>query len=312
MLDDVVNDLNTKGLLVESNGALCVFPPGFQNREGEPLPLIVRKSDEGYGYAATDLAAIRDRVGNIGANEILYVVGAPQSQHLEMCFAVARLAKWLPEECAAVHVAFGSVLGADHKMLRSRSGESVRLVDLLDEAIDRARTAIASRASVHDRDALDDAARTIGIGAVKYADLSTERTRDYVFDWDRMLASEGNTAPYLQYAYARIRSVFRRSDGVAPSPVVPVLGHAYERSLAVQLLGFPSSLDQAVRSYLPNRLCVYLFDLATSFTAFYENCPILKAPTTELRSSRLFLAELTARVLRQGLELLGIGVLEQM
>ena len=208
------------GLLVEDDGALCVFPPGFTNRDGDPLPLIVQKSDGGFGYAATDLAAIRDRVDRLGATRILYVVGAPQAQHLQMCFAVARLAGWLPERATAEHVAFGSVLGADRKMFKTRAGDTVKLVDLLDEAVARATVAHGRPGRRHGRRRAGRVARALGIGAVKYADLSNDRTRDYVFDWDRMLAFEGNTGPYLQYAHARIRSIFRRAEIPPPDPTV--------------------------------------------------------------------------------------------
>ena len=312
LLPAVVADLDALGLLVESEGALCVFPDGFVNRDGEPFPLIVQKSDEGFGYAATDLAAIRDRVGRLGATRLLYVVGAPQAQHLEMCFAVARMAGWLTDDVEVEHVAFGNVLGADHKMLRTRAGESVKLVELLDEAVERARLAIAERSQQLDVETASDVARMLGIGAVKYADLSTERVRDYVFDFDRMLAFEGNTAPYLQYAHARIRSIFRRGEFSLPVPGTPIiLESSYERQLALSLLSLSDQLSSAEGALSPNRLCAYLFDLASAFTSFYENCPILRAEP-DLQQSRLALAELTARVLELGLSLLGIEAPDQM
>jgi arginyl-tRNA synthetase len=313
MLPDVVRDLDAAGLLVENEGARCVFPPGFTNRQGEPLPLIVQKSDGGFGYAATDLAAIRDRVGRIGARRILYVVGTPQSQHLQMCFAVARMAGWLPEDVAAEHVAFGSVLGTDRKMFKTRAGDTVKLADLLDEAVERAGVAIASREPELEpalRAAIADA---LGIGAVKYADLSTDRSRDYVFDWDRMLAFEGNTGPYLQYAHARIRSIFRRGEVSPPAADrPPVLAEPAERALGLVLLGFGDALDDTVAHWAPSRLCAYLFDVATAFTTFYENCPVLKAGDDEVRRSRLLLCDLTARTLALGLALLGMEAPEQM
>jgi arginyl-tRNA synthetase len=313
MLDAVVEDLGERGLLVENDGALCVFPPGFTNREGEPLPLIVRKSDGGYGYAATDLAAVRDRVGRLGARRILYVVGAPQAQHFEMVFAVARMAGWLPDDVEAVHVSFANVLGPDHKMLKTRSGSTIKLVELLDEAVERAETAMAERQVDLDPSERAHVARLLGIGAVKYADLSTDRTRDYVFDWERMLAFDGNTAPYLQYAHARIRSIFRRSeiDHVDPA-TVPVVTDPFERALTVALLGFAPALGAMLETYSPSKLCAYLYDLATTFTSFYENTPVLRAPDEATRNSRLLLAELTARVLALGLSLLGIGVPDRM
>jgi len=320
MLDDVVRDLDAQGLLVESDGAQCVFPPGFTNRDGDPLPLIVRKSDEGYGYAATDLAAIRDRVGRLGAQQILYVVGAPQAQHLAMCFAVAAMAGWLPDSAMAVHTAFGSVLGADRKMFRTRGGDTVRLTDLLDEAVDRADAALAERAPDLTEAERAPVATMVGIGAVKFADLSTDRVKDYVFDWDRMLAFEGSTGPYLQYAHARIRSIFRRaevSDHGIDGPAVGdgtavVLADPAERSLALVLLGFADALDATLEAWAPNRLCAYLYEVSSAFSTFYENCPVLKAPTGDLRRSRLHLADLTARVLAQGLGLLGIAAPDHM
>ena len=217
-----------RGLLVESDGALCVFPPGFVNRDGEPLPLIMQKRDEGYGYAATDLAALRDRVSDLHSDELLYVVGAPQVQHFEMVFAVAREAGWLPDTVRCEHVVFGNVLGKDHKMFKSRDGETVKLVTLIDEAIERAYVMLDERGTDLDGDAKFQLAEQIARAAIKYADLSTERQHDYVFDLDRMIAFEGDTGPYLQYAHARLRSIFRRSGEVlsparrtspsAPSP----------------------------------------------------------------------------------------------
>ncbi len=313
MLDAVVSDLQRLGLLVDNEGARCVFPPGFTNRQGDPLPLIVQKSDGGFGYAATDLAAVRYRVTDLGASRLLYVVGASQAQHLAMVASVARLAGWLPDDVAAVHVAFGNVLGHDHKLLRSRSGEAEKLVDLLDEAVDRAGAAMAARSADADDGRRAEVVNDLGIGAVKYADLSTERGRDYVFDWERMLAFEGNTGPYLQYAHARIRSIFRRSELVAPdASVPPSLAAPEERALALALLGFGAALESALEAYSPSRLCAYLFALASTFTTFYERCPVLRAPDEEVRRSRLLLCDLTARVLAQGLDLLGIAAPERM
>ncbi|MHB8319995.1 MAG: arginine--tRNA ligase [Acidimicrobiales bacterium] len=312
MLDSLVEDLDDLGMLVEDDGAKCVFPPGFTNRDGEPLPLIIQKSDGGYGYAATDLAAIRDRVDDKGAKRILYVVGAPQAQHFAMCFAVARAAGWLPDDVEAVHVEFGNVLGSDRKMFKTRSGETVKLIDLLDEAVERAVSAISERGDSVSS-GIESVARMLGIGAVKYADLSTERTRDYMFDWERMLAFEGNTGPYLQYAHARIRSIFRKG-GVegADVTIVPVIRDERERALLVALVGFGAAVSEAVATYSPSKLCAYLFDLATTFTSFYEGCPVLNAPDAESRGSRMLYCEMTARVLADGLGLLGIEAPEQM
>ena len=308
-----IDRLGAAGLLEESDGASVVFPPGFTNRDGEPLPLIIRARTGGFNYATSDLTCVIDRVERLGADLMLYVVGAPQQQHLDMVFAVARMAGWLPEGVDAVHVAFGNVLGEDRKMLRSRSGDSVKLVDLLDEAIERAGALIAEKNPDLDDDERAAVARAVGIGAVKYADLSTDRVRDYVFDWDRMLSFDGNTAPYLQYAHARIRSIFRRA-GVDPSSVDPsaiALVEPAERELALRILATPSVIAEATSSQSPHRLCTHLFDLAQAFTGFYEHCPVLKVDEP-VRGSRLALCDLTARTLSTGLDLLGIEAPERM
>ncbi|MGD0055441.1 MAG: arginine--tRNA ligase, partial [Acidimicrobiales bacterium] len=312
VLDDVVNDLDRLGLLVESGGALCVFPPGFTNRDNEPLPLIVKKRDEGFGYAATDLAALRDRVANLHADELLYVVGTPQAQHFDMVYAVARMAGWLPEGVRCEHVSFGNVLGPDRKMFKTRAGESVLLMELVEEAVARADGALAARGFDADELSRVALAVDVALAAIKYADLSTERQRDYVFDLERMLAFEGDTGPYLQYAHARIRSIFRRlgspwtGDGATFA-----LGSEAERHLALGLLAFPEAFDLALVSLQPHRLCTYLFDLAQRFTTFYEACPVLSSEGA-LREERLALCELSSRALALGLSLLGINAPEQM
>jgi len=307
--------LASAGLLSESDGAGVVFPPGFTNRDGEPLPLIVRARTGGFNYATSDLTCVIDRVERLGADLMLYVVGAPQAQHLEMVFEVCRMAGWLNDSIGAVHVAFGNVLGSDRKMLRSRSGASVKLVDLLDEAIERATAAVGERSGDLDAREAAGVAAAVGIGAVKYADLSTDRVRDYVFDWDRMLALDGNTAPYLQYAHARICSLFRRADVDrevlrAQGPAV-IIDEPAERALALALVGFAATIDDTLGSQSPHRLCTYLFDLAQTFTAFYEQCPVLRADGP-VRDSRLAICDLTARVLSTGLDLLGIATPERM
>ena len=297
MLNDVVTDLTAAGLIVESGGALCVFPPGFANRDGEPLPLIVRKSDEGFGYAASDLAAVRDRVGNLHADEMLYVVGVPQAQHFEMVFAVARLAGWLPERVRCEHVTFGNVLGPDRKMFKSRSGETVKLASLLGEAIERADAALRERNTDLDEMARTQLAVEIARAAIKYADLSTDRHHDYVFDLDRMIAFEGDTGPYLQYAHARLRSIFRRLGSPWDAPRVEFsLETAQERDLALGLLAFPEAFESSLASLQPHRLCVYLFDVAQRLTAFYDACPVLTSEGA-LREQRLALCDLAARTL---------------
>ncbi|MBI4953620.1 MAG: arginine--tRNA ligase [Myxococcales bacterium] len=306
MLAEVVAELRERGLAVESDGATCVFPPGFTGREGEPQPLIVQKQDGGYGYATTDLTALRYRLRTLGATRLIYVVGAPQSPHLAMVFRAAELAGWLAPPARAEHVAFGSVLGADKKMLKTRAGDTVRLIDLLEEAVTRARAIVDDKSPELEPDERAAVARAVGIGAVKYGDLASDRVKDYVFDWARMLAFDGNTAPYLQYAHARIRSIFRKGGVPVPEPRSIALAAPSERALALAVLSFPTVVGEVGELLAPHKLCGYLYELATSFSAFYEHCPVLKAATEEERASRLALADVTARVLARGLELLGI------
>jgi arginyl-tRNA synthetase len=298
MLASVVDELEAKGLLRVSDGALCAFPAGFTGRDGEPLPLIVRKSDGGFGYAATDLTALRHRVRDLNADRLLYVVGSPQRDHFRMVFAVARAAGWLPDGVTAEHIEFGSILGSDGKMFRTRSGESVKLAALLDEAVARA-------ARLSDDPSLAEA---VGIGAIKYADLSSDRISDYVFDWDRMLAMTGNTGPYLQMAHARVLGIFRRTDAV-PGPIR--LGEAPERALALELLAFEPVIAGVASTLEFHRLTGYLYAVAAAFSSFYEKCPVLTAEP-EVRASRLALCDLTARTLRLGLGLLGITTPDRM
>ena len=314
LLVTVVDRLAQTGLLETSHGAEVVFPDGFTNRDNEPLPLIIRKGDGGYNYATTDLACVIDRVERLGAQSLLYVVGAPQAQHLQMVEAVARKAGWVPDGFIMDHVSFGSVLGADRKMLKSRSGETVKLAALLDEAVERADAAIAEKNPAMNASDRELVARMIGIGAVKYSDLSTDRVKDYIFDWERMLSFDGNTAPYLQYAHARICSIFRRA-GIAREDVrniVPSLDDPREKALAMRLLRFDAAVWEMVDTLSPHKLCTYVFDVATDFTAFYEHCSVLKAETDQLRLSRLALCDATARVIKQALNLLGIDAPEQM
>ncbi|WP_166828977.1 arginine--tRNA ligase [Brevibacterium limosum] len=317
MLAEVCDELEAKGLATISDGALCVFPEGFTGREGEPLPLIIRKSDGGYGYATTDLAAVRNRAVNLGVNRALYVVGTPQAMHFDMVFTVAREAGWLPETFSPEHVKIGNVLGSDGKILRTRSGAPLRLAELLEEAVTRAKTTLAESSVDFGAEEADEVARIVGIGAVKYADLSVAHDTSYTFDLDRMLAPIGNTAPYLQYAGARIRSIGRRAEaeGVDASQVANAaisLGETAERELALILLGFADVLTEAATGSTPHRLCTYLFDLAQAFTSFYEQCPVLIAETEELRDSRLRLSAIVLEVLQAGLGVLGIRVPERM
>lgn len=311
-LAPVQAELEDLGLAKESDGALCVFPDGFSGREGEPLPLIVRKRDGGYGYASTDLAAIRHRVRDLGATRLLYVVGSPQHQHLEMVFQAAREAGWLSPPARAEHISHGSVLGKDGKMLRSRAGQSVRLIDLLDEAVTRATVVVADKNPDLEGAARDAVARAVGIGAVKYADLSTDRNKDYILDYDRMLSFDGNTGPYLQYAHARIRSIFRRA-GIEPPGTAGtvVISEPAERALAFAVLEFPRVIREIEHNLQFHSLAGYLFELATAFTGFYERCPVLRAEPP-VRDSRLVLCAVTARILASGLGLLGIDAPDQL
>jgi arginyl-tRNA synthetase len=309
MLADVVSELEAKGLLVEDHGAKVVFVPGFTNREGDPLPLIVVNQHGGYVYGTTDLAAIRHRTQDLGADRLLYVVDGGQSQHLEMVFAVARMAGWVRDDVLVEHVGFGLVLGEDGKRLRARTGDTPKLRELLQEGIDRARTFVVERAAERGQPVPDDVehiARVIGIGAIKYADLSQNRQSNYEFSYDRMLSLKGNTAPYLQYAYARMRSILRDAK---PAERV-VLTEPEEIDLAKLLVATPDVIDRVIADHQPNHLCAHLFEIAQSFSRFYEACPVLKADEPA-RSSRLALCDVSANVLRSGLELLGIEVLER-
>ncbi|MEV6825436.1 arginine--tRNA ligase [Amycolatopsis sp. NPDC051102] len=304
----VVDDLEKAGLTEVSDGAVCVFPEGFRNREGDRLPLIVRKRDGGYGYAATDLATVRYWTSERGATDLLYVVGTPQAQHFAMVFAACRAAGWLTGH--AEHIGFGTVLGADGKAMRTRAGETVKLADLLTEAVTQAAAVVAERSEL-DTAGQAEVARAVGIGAVKYADLSGDRERDYVFAWDRMLAKEGNTSVYLQYAHARTRSILQKAGGT-PEGTQVLLEEPAERALAVRLLRFGEAFRAATGEYAPHKLCTYLYETAVLFSRFYGDCPVLKAATPELRASRLRLTRLTAQTLALGLSLLGIEAPDQL
>ncbi|MEH0829615.1 MULTISPECIES: arginine--tRNA ligase [unclassified Micromonospora] len=310
-LAPTVEELDRLGLLRLSDGADCVFPPGSVGRDGEPLPLIVRKSDGGYGYPATDLAALRHRTGALGATRLLYVVGLPQRRHFEMVFAVAAQAGWLAAPVRAEHVGFGSILGPDGRMLRSRAGGSVKLVGLLTEAVERAVALARERSPELSEAEAAEVGHAVGVGAIKYADLSGDQHKDYVLDWERMLSLDGNTAPYLQYAYSRVRSILRRAGAAARPDAEVSLADAAERALAVELAGFAAVVDEVAGSLEFHRLTAYLHRLAVVFSAFYERCPVLRAEGP-VRESRLVLCELTGRVLRQGLDLLGIRTPERL
>jgi arginyl-tRNA synthetase len=311
MLADVCAELERRGIAVISEGALCAFPPGFTGRDGGPLPLILRKSDGGYGYGTTDVAAIRYRLLDLHARRLIYVVGSEQSLHLRMVFAVARQAGWLTGGASAEHAVIGLLTGPGGKRLQTRTGEQIKLSALIDEAVERAGRVIAGR--YDDPAERDQIAEAVGIGALKYAELSVARESSYALDFDRMLALTGNTGPYLQYATARIRSIFRKA-GLDPDQVSAALAadEDAERGLALTLLKFGTAVASAAREAEPHVLAGFLFDVASAFTTFYEQCPVLAAPSPELRDSRLALSALTLRVLVTGLGLLGIPVPERM
>lgn len=318
LLADVVADLETTGLLVEDQGAKCVFLDGFTNKDGNPLPLIIQKSDGGYNYATTDLAAIRYRTQQDAAERVIYVVDAGQANHFAQIFQVAQKAGWVPSHVELIHVPFGVVKGEDGKKFKTRSGETVRLKDLLDEAVRRARQDIEDRLRKEDRQETEDfvanVAEVVGMAAVKYADLSQNRTSDYIFSYDKMLALQGNTAPYMLYAYARVQGISRKGGidlGQLDDASRIHLEDETEFALARHLLQLDEVIVAVEADLLPNRLCQYLFELSQKFNQFYDRCPILQADEPK-RMSRLVLAELTARTIRLGFSLLGIAVLERM
>ncbi len=317
-LAQIVEELDKIGLLVENQGAKCVFLEGFTNKEGEPLPLIVQKSDGGYNYATTDLAALRHRIETEKATRIIYVTDAGQSNHFMQVWQVAKRAGWIPENVELVHVAFGIVKGEDGKKLKTRSGETVRLRELLDEAVNYAKTDLENRIKEEGRteteEFINQATQVVGLSAVKYADLSQNRTSDYIFSFDKMLSLQGNTAPYLLYAYVRIQGISRKGNidwqqlGI---DVKVVLETEAECVLAKHLLQLQDVLKEVSEDLFPNRLCQYLFELSQKFNQFYEQCEVVKAEEPQ-RTSRLALCDLTARTLKLGLSLLGIPVLERM
>ncbi|QFQ99611.1 arginine--tRNA ligase [Streptomyces phaeolivaceus] len=313
MLDETCRILEDKGVAVRSEGALCVFFDDIKGPEGNPVPLIVRKSDGGYGYAATDLSAIRDRVHNLKANSLLYVVDARQSLHFKMVFETARRAGWLnDEDVKAFQLAFGTVLGKDGKPFKTREGETVKLVDLLDEAIDRASAVVREKAQDLSEEEIAERGTQVGIGAVKYADLSTSAIRDYKFDLDQMVSLNGDTSVYLQYAYARIQSILRKAGEVRPSAHPELELADAERALGLHADAFAETVAEAASDYAPHKLAAYLYQLASLYTTFYDKCPVLKAETPEQVENRLFLCDITARTLHQGMALLGIRTPERL
>ena len=309
-LQTVVDDLSAKGLAVDDDGAKVVFLDEFKNKEGEPAAYIVQKSGGGFLYSTTDLACIRDYVGRLKGERLLYVVDHRQGLHFAQLFATSRKAGYLPENVSAEFIGFGTMMGKDGKPFKTRSGDTVKLVDLLDEAVERATALVQSKNTGLDEKQAAEIGRTVGIAAVKYADLSKNRSSDYVFDWEAMLSFEGNTAPYLQYAYTRVQSVMRRA-GEWNQQAAVVLDEPLEKQLAVELLKFEDVLQSVVETSYPHYLAGYLYQVATLFSRFYEACPILKAEGAR-RETRLQLAKLTGDTLKQGLDLLGIDTLEVM
>ncbi|XZG68829.1 arginine--tRNA ligase [Chitinibacteraceae bacterium HSL-7] len=309
-LANVVTDLRAKGLLTEDDGAQVVFLDEFKNKEGEAQAYIVQKQDGGYLYSTTDLAAMRYRVGKLNASRLLYVVDARQGLHFQQMFTVSRKAGYLPGSVSAEHIAFGTMMGDDGKPFKTRSGGTVKLVELLAEAERRAFDLVSEKNPDLAEEKRRAIAQAVGIGAVKYADLSKHRTSDYVFDWNTMLSFEGNTAPYLQYAYTRLSSIFRQA-GAFDAHAALVIEDAAEHQLALQLAQFPDLIRQVASEACPHFLCAYLYQLATRFSRFYEACPVLKSEGAT-RASRLALCAATAHTLKTGLGLLGIAVLEEM
>ena len=314
MLPGIVADLKAKGLAVESEGATVVFLDEFKNKEGEPMGVIIQKKDGGYLYTTTDIACAKYRYETLHADRVLYYIDSRQHQHLMQAWAIVPKAGYVPECVPLEHHMFGMMLGKDGKPFKTRAGGTVKLADLLDEALERARRLVAEKNPDMPADELEKLANAVGIGAVKYADLSKNRTTDYIFDWDNMLAFEGNTAPYMQYAYTRVLSVFRKAEineeQLAAAPVI--IREDREAQLAARLLQFEETLTVVAREGTPHVMCAYLYDLAGLFSGFYEHCPILSAENEEVRNSRLKLAQLTAKTLKLGLDTLGIETVERM
>ncbi|EDS5954932.1 arginine--tRNA ligase [Salmonella enterica subsp. enterica] len=314
MLPSIVADLKAKGLAVESEGATVVFLDEFKNKEGDPMGVIIQKKDGGYLYTTTDIACAKYRYETLHADRVLYYIDSRQHQHLMQAWTIVRKAGYVPDSVPLEHHMFGMMLGKDGKPFKTRAGGTVKLADLLDEALERARRLVAEKNPDMPADELEKLANAVGIGAVKYADLSKNRTTDYIFDWDNMLAFEGNTAPYMQYAYTRVLSVFRKADideqALASAPVI--ISEDREAQLAARLLQFEETLTVVAREGTPHVMCAYLYDVAGLFSGFYEHCPILSAENHAVRNSRLKLAQLTAKTLKLGLDTLGIETVERM
>jgi len=314
MLPGIVADLKDKGLAVESEGATVVFLDEYKNKEGEPMGVIIQKKDGGYLYTTTDIACAKYRYETLHADRVLYYIDSRQHQHLMQAWTIVRKAGYVPESVPLEHHMFGMMLGKDGKPFKTRAGGTVKLADLLDEALERARRLVVEKNPDMPADELEKLANAVGIGAVKYADLSKSRTTDYIFDWDNMLAFEGNTAPYMQYAYTRVLSVFRKAglDESTLSDAPVILTEDREVQLAARLIQFEETLTVVAREGTPHVMCTYLYDLAGLFSGFYEHCPILSAENETTRQSRLKLALLTAKTLKLGLDTLGIETVERM
>ncbi|WP_109432232.1 arginine--tRNA ligase [Aggregatibacter segnis] len=314
MLPDIVEDLKKQGLAVEDDGALVVYLDEFKNKDGDPMGVIVQKKDGGFLYTTTDIAAAKYRYETLKANRVLVFSDTRQSQHMQQAWLITRKAGYVPDSFQLEHKNFGMMLGKDGKPFKTRSGDTVKLADLLDEAIERAGVLISQKSTALSEQEKADVIEAVGIGSVKYADLSKNRTTDYVFDWDNMLSFEGNTAPYMQYAYTRIRSIFNRSQ-IALSEVEQAqlsITNEKERALAIKLLQFEEAVQVVGKEGTPHVLCAYLYELAGVFSSFYEHCPILNNDDHQVKLSRLKLALLTERTLKQGLDLLGIKTVEKM
>lgn len=313
MLAGIVADLKAKGLAVESEGATVVFLDEYKNKEGEPMGVIIQKKDGGFLYTTTDIACAKYRYETLHADRVLYYIDSRQHQHLMQAWTIVRKAGYVPDSVPLEHHMFGMMLGKDGKPFKTRAGGTVKLSDLLDEALERARRLVAEKNPDMPADELETLANAVGIGAVKYADLSKNRTTDYIFDWDNMLAFEGNTAPYMQYAYTRVLSIFRKA-GIEESMLTAPVNITEEReaALAARLLQFEETLTTVAREGTPHVMCAYLYDVAGLFSGFYEHCPVLTAETEGVRQSRLKLALLTAKTLKIGLETLGIQTVERM
>ncbi|MFJ5385245.1 arginine--tRNA ligase [Pectobacterium sp. CHL-2024] len=313
MLPGIVADLKAKGLAVESEGATVVFLDEYKNKEGEPMGVIIQKKDGGYLYTTTDIACAKYRYETLNADRVLYYIDSRQHQHLMQAWTIVRKAGYVPDSVSLEHHMFGMMLGKDGKPFKTRAGGTIKLSELLDEAYDRALKLIAEKNPQMESDELTALAKVVSIGAIKYADLSKSRTTDYVFDWDNMLAFEGNTAPYMQYAYTRVASIFKRAGIQEDSLTQPIaLSDEREFALATRLLQFEETITSVAREGTPHVMCSYLYDLAGLFSGFYEHCPILNAESDDVRQSRLRLALLTAKTLKQGLDTLGIETVEKM